>query len=85
MAVVWQKTQDRLGDVASRISEMSKRQDSLQHESDELTKMGILTTISQHERRISNMESAVSDLSGMRTDISWIKRNMSGRGGMDQS
>jgi hypothetical protein len=69
LVVVFQKLR---GDVV----ELGHRVSNGEEEMKQLTKMGVLTTISQHERRITNLELTLSDIAKLKTDIEWIKDNM---------
>jgi hypothetical protein len=42
----------------------------------EIAKIGLLTTVAQHERRLLAMEDSIGDLHEMKNDIRWIKRSM---------
>jgi hypothetical protein len=69
IAVVWQKLRDQVEDVSTRIHKQ-------ENELDEITRMGLLTTINQHERRIGGIEDAVRDIGAIQTDIRWIKERL---------
>jgi hypothetical protein len=69
IAVVWQKLRDQVEDVSGRIRKQ-------ENELDEITRMGLLTTINQHERRIGGIEDAVRDIGAIQTDIRWIKERL---------
>jgi hypothetical protein len=69
IAIVWQKLRDQVDDVSTRIHKQ-------ENELDEITRMGLLTTINQHERRIGGIEDAVRDIGAIQTDIRWIKERL---------
>lgn len=69
IAIVWQKLNDKVGDIASRLG-------SNEMDMKELTKMGVLNSIVQHERRITALENMRDDLSTLKADIAWIKREL---------
>lgn len=66
LVIVWQKLRDRVDELHTRIT---KQEGDL----GEMTKMGIMTTVSQHERRITALESVASNISSIQSDIGWIK------------
>lgn len=65
-AMVWQKMKDAIENLGSRIG-------SQESEMRELTKMGVLTLIQQHERRLKTLEDTVLAIAEIRTDVRWIK------------
>ncbi len=58
------------------IQDLGKRVSNGEEEMKQLSKMGVLNSISQHERRLMALELTISDIATLKTDISWIKDNM---------
>lgn len=69
LAIIYQKLVDK-------VEVTSKRVDKQEETIDELTRMGLMTTVAQHERRITTLEVAISDLGELKNDIKWIKHSM---------
>lgn len=67
--MVWQKMRDKL-------EALEKDTDRNTRELDQLTKIGLMTTVQQHERRLTDIEHIVEDYRGMQTDIRWIKERI---------
>lgn len=72
LVVAWQK-------VCDKIESMSQRVDKQEQKTDQLTELGLLTLVNQHERRIGTLETVASDIGSMKTDISWIKSSLEER------
>lgn len=66
---VWQKMRDKL-------ESLEKITDRNTNDIESMTKLGIITTIQQHERRITQIESSILDLREMKTDLRWLKERM---------
>lgn len=66
IVIAWVKLGDRM-DNLNKIQE--KQEASLE----EYAKLGIMTTVVAHDRRISSLEEAMSDVHEMKADIKWIK------------
>lgn len=74
IVIVWQKMSDKVENLGERL--VKQEQDV-----DQLAKLGIITTVNQHERRLSQVELMVSDIGSIKTDISWMKSRMEKRSG----
>ena len=70
--MVWQKMRDKL-------DSLEKETDRNTSDIESMTKIGLLTTINQHERRITELEELSRDYREMRTDIRWIKEKLNCR------
>lgn len=66
VVVMWQKIRDK-------VDELLTRQAKTESEVAELTRMGIMTTLNQHERRLAVMETLSVEVSGIKADLAWIK------------
>lgn len=66
---VWQKMRDKL-EVIEKVTDRNT------NDIESMTKLGIITTIQQHERRLANLESTVIDIREMKTDLRWMKERM---------
>ena len=66
IVVVWQKMRDK-------VEEITGRQTKTEQEVGELTRMGIITTLNQHERRITMLETLAVEVSAIKADLGWIK------------
>ena len=73
VVVMWQKIRDK-------VDELLARQTKTEAEVAELTRMGIMTTLNQHERRMAMLETLAVDVSGMKADINWIKDRLRQKG-----
>ena len=76
VVVMWQKIRDK-------VDELLTRQAKTESEVAELTRMGIMTTLNQHERRLTMIETLSVDVSGMKSDIAWIKDRLRERKGIE--
>jgi hypothetical protein len=66
IVIMWTKLTDRVDSISGRLS----RNES---EMDTITRMGLMTTVQQHERRINEIESAIKDVTSIKADLTWIK------------
>ena len=69
LAIVWQKMRGQLDTLSERLKEQRV-------ETEPFTRMGLVTTIAQHERRIQELELAVKQLGVIETDLRWIKERL---------
>lgn len=67
--IVWQKMRDKLESLEEKTNRNT-------NDINEMTKIGIMTTVQQHERRICDLEIVASDYREMKTDIRWIKEKI---------
>lgn len=68
--VAWgQRLSDKVDHVDGRVDAQGK---DLQ----EISRLGILNTVSQHERRIGELEHTAQTVSEIANDIKWIKQSM---------
>jgi hypothetical protein len=76
LAVAFQKLRGDIQVNNVELNDLSKRVSNGEEEMKQLSKMGVLTSISQHERRLMNLELMMTDIATLKTDIVWIKENM---------
>ncbi len=70
LVVIWV----RLGDRVDFVEKGQARQTAAL---DEMARIGLLTTVNQHERRLTAVEASVQDIHEMKADIRWIKEYFS--------
>lgn len=79
MVVFWTKMADRIENLQKTALEQNGKIEKHAESLAEFAQTGLLTTINQHERRITSIENCLGDLHEMKADIKWLKRNLEGR------
>ena len=76
LAALWWRTAQKEQRQDDRVDTLADRLNKSEEELSQMTRVGLLTTISQHERRLATCEEALGDISEMKTDIRWIKEKL---------
>ena len=76
LVIAVQKNKSDNDALKEDFNEVKKRLSNGEDEMKQLTKMGVINSIAQHERRITSLEYLISDIATLKTDIVWIKDNM---------
>lgn len=79
LAALWWRTAQDAQRMKDKVETLVLRQTRSEAELEQIAKMGLITIINQHERRLSDAERALSDVHEMRTDIRWIKQELEKR------
>jgi hypothetical protein len=76
---LWWKVAQRDQKTADDFEALRRAQEAARVELDGMTKIGLLTTVNQHERRLLECERVTSSISALQTDVSWIKNTLANR------
>lgn len=71
-AAVWQKMKDAIKVMETRLGKQEL-------EMQELSKLGLLVTVAQHDRRLNAIEATVAEIGAMKRDIEWIRAALNQR------
>jgi len=66
LVILWTKLTDKVDSLGVRL----QRSES---DLDAITRMGLMTTVQQHERRLNELESVIKDVTSIKADLTWIK------------
>ena len=69
LVVAWQKVRDKVEELAGRVQKQEA-------EVEQYSKLGVITIVNQHERRLSQIEVLVAEIGAIKTDLVWIKNKL---------
>ena len=64
------------GKLEAKMETVTERLGKQEASVEELTKMGLINTVGQHERRLDSLESVANEFRETRADIRWIKQKL---------